>query len=134
MRKENKIMATLKNYYAVAETVQRYGGRYYYAIYNDGNTYTVGDKVIVSGACDDVLEITNILTPEEISRNITAEVICKVDTSAYDARVQRCKKADKLKKEMDKMIKAMDESKKYEMYAEESPALAEKLNEYKTLV
>lgn len=32
------------------------------------------------------------------------------------------------------MIKAMDESKKYEMYAEESPALAEKLNEYKTLV
>lgn len=127
-------MAVLKGYYAVAETVQGYGGKYYYAIYNDGNTYKAGDKVIVSGTCNDVLEIKNILTPEEISRNITAEVICKVDTFAYDTRIQRRRKADKLKKEMDKMIKAMDESKKYEMYAEENPALAEKLNEYKTLV
>ena len=41
---------------------------------------------------------------------------------------------DELKKEMDKMIKAMDESKKYEMYAEENPNLKEMLNEYKSLV
>ena len=127
-------MAALKGYYAVAETVQGYGGKYYYAIYNDGNTYKTGDMVIVSGACGDVLEIKNILTPEEITRNITAEVICKVDTSAYDYRVQKRKKADKLKKEMDKIIKKMDESKKYELYAEENSELAEMLNEYKALV
>lgn len=126
-------MAVLKGYYAVAETKQG-SSHYYYAIYNDGKTYKVGDHVIVSGRCGDVLEITDILTPEEVMINICAEVICKVDTSAYDERVKNRKKADKLKKEMDKMIKAMDESKKYEMYAEESPDLAEMLNEYKSLV
>lgn len=126
-------MAALKGYYAVAETKQ--GNCYYhYAIYDDGNTYKVGDKVIVSGRCGDVLEIINILSPEEVITNICAEVICKVDTTAYDERVENREKADKLKKEMDKMIKAMDESKKYEMYAEESPELAEMLNEYKSLV
>lgn len=127
-------MAALKGYYAVAETKQGYGNKYYYAIYNDGNTYRTGDMVIVSGVCRDILEIKNILTPEEITTNICAEVICKVDTSAYDYRVLKRKKAEKLKKEMDKMIKEMDESKKYEMYAEENPDLAEMLNEYKSLV
>lgn len=126
-------MAALKGYYAVAETKQG-SSHYYYAIYDDGNTYKVGDKVIVSGRCRDILEITDILAPEEVITNICAEVICKVDTTAYDERVKNRKKADKLKKEMDKMIKAMDESKKYEMYAEESPELAEMLNEYKSLV
>lgn len=126
-------MAVLKGYYAVAETKQG-SSHYYYAIYNDGDTYKVGDKVVVSGRCRDILEITDILVPEEVMTNICAEVICKVDTTAYNKRVENRKKADKLKKEMDKMIKAMDESKKYEMYAEESPELAEMLNEYKSLV
>lgn len=126
-------MTVLKSYYAVAETKQG-SGHYYYAIYDDGNTYKVGDKVIVSGRCRDILEITDILAPEKITTNVYAEVICKVDTTAYNKRIENRKKADKLKKEMDKMIKAMDESKKYEMYAEESPELAEMLNEYKSLV
>lgn len=126
-------MAVLKGYYAVAETKQG-SSHYYYAIYNDGKTYKVGDHVIVSGRCRDILEITDILAPEEITTNVYAEVICKVDTTAYNKRIENRKKADKLKKEMDKMIKAMDESKKYEMYAEESPELAEMLNEYKSLV
>lgn len=125
-------MAVLKGYYAVAETKQG-GLYYYYAIYNDGNTYTVGDKVIVSGKCANVLEITNIFTPKEVTQNICAEVICKVNISAYEERVRKRNKADKLKKEMDKIIKKMDESKKYELYAEENPELAEMLNEYKNL-
>lgn len=126
-------MATLKGYYAVAETKQG-NSNYYYAIYDDGNIYKVGDQIIVSGRCGNVLEITNILAPEEVTTDICAEVICKVNITAYDERVKNRKKAEKLKKEMDKMIKAMDESKKYEMYAEENPELAEMLNEYKSLV
>mgnify|MGYP000932611291 FL=1 len=126
-------MAVLKGYYAVAETKQG-SSHYYYAIYNDGKTYKVGDHVIVSGRCGDVLEITDILAPEEVMTNICAEVICKVDTTAYNKRIEKRKKAEELKKKMDKMIKAMDESKKYEMYAEENPDLAEMLNEYKSLV
>lgn len=126
-------MAVLKGYYTVAETKQG-SSHYYYAIYNDGKTYKVGDHVIVSGRCGDVLEITDILAPEEVMTNICAEVICKVDTTAYNKRIEKRKKAEELKKKMDKMIKAMDESKKYEMYAEENPDLAEMLNEYKSLV
>ena len=126
-------MAVLKGYYAVAETKQG-SSHYYYAIYNDGKTYKVGDHVIVSGRCRDILEITDILDPEEVTTNVCAEVICKVDTTAYNKRIENRKKAEELKKKMDKMIKAMDESKKYEMYAEENPDLAEMLNEYKSLV
>lgn len=126
-------MTVLKGYYAVAETKQG-SSHYYYAIYDDENTYKVGDKVIVSGRCRDILEITDILAPEEVMTNVCAEVICKVDTTAYNKRIEKRKKAGELKKKMDKMIKAMDESKKYEMYAEENPDLAEMLNEYKSLV
>lgn len=112
---------------------------YYYAIYNDGRTYLPGDKVIVSGAASGmVYTISEIITPEEAfvkmgNKNITAEVIACVDTSAYDNRVERRKEADNLKKKMDKLIKEMDENNKYEMYAERSPELKEMLETYKKL-
>ena len=41
--------------------------------------------------------------------------------------------AAKLRKEMDKVIKEMDETKKYEMYAAENPALRELLDKYNEL-
>ena len=68
-------------------------------------------------------------------------IICKVDTSAYDKRVEerkekaeRKKEADKIKKQMDKMITEMDQTKRYEMYANDNPELAEKLKAYKELI
>lgn len=79
--------------------------------------------------------------PEECNENITAEVICKVDISEYDKRVEerkekaaRKKEADKIKKQMDKMITEMDQTKRYEMYASDNPELAEKLKAYKELI
>ena len=86
----------LSGYYKVAETKQGYG-TYYYAIFEDGNTYEKGDKILVSGVNKEVLENTDILTPDETKRRsskaITAEVIGKVvvDTSAYEARVDKRK-------------------------------------------
>ena len=135
-------MAKLEGYKAVAVTKEGcYGKKYSYAIYSDGETYKVGDKIVVSGANKDILTIEEILTPEECNRNITAEVICKVDTSAYDKRVEerkekaeRKKEADKIKKQMDKMITEMDQTKRYEMYANDNPELAEKLKAYKELI
>ena len=67
------------------------------------------------------------------TKNITAEIICRVDTSAYDQRVENRKKAEKLKKDMDAVIKQMDVTKKYEMYAAENPELAALLDQYKEL-
>ena len=133
---EDNNMAKLEGYYAVAGTKEGcYGKKYFYAIYDDGETYKAGDKIVVSGANKDILTI------EECNTNITAEVICKVDTSVYDKRVEerkekatRKKEADKIKKQMDKMITEMDQTKRYEMYASYNPELAEKLKAYKELI
>lgn len=139
---EDNNMAKLEGYYAVAGTKEGcYGKKYFYAIYDDGETYKAGDKIVVSGANKDILTIEEILTPDECNTNITAEVICKVDTSAYDKRVEerkekaeRKKEADKIKKQMDKMITEMDQTKRYEMCANDNPELAEKLKVYKELI
>ena len=139
---EDNDMAKLEGYKAVAVTKEGcYGKKYSYAIYDDGEVYKAGDKIVVSGSNKDILTIEEILTPEECNRNITAEVICKVDTSAYDKRVEerkekaeRKKEADKIKKQMDKMITEMDQTKRYEMYASDNPELAEKLKAYKELI
>lgn len=142
IEREDNNMEKLEGYYAVAGTKEGYyGKKYFYAIYDDGKTYKAGDKIVVSGANNGVLTIEEIITPDECNRNITAEVICKVDTSAYDKRVEerkekaeRKKEADKIKKQMDKMITEMDQTKRYEMYASDNPELAEKLKAYKELI
>lgn len=139
---EDNDMAKLEGYYAVAGTKEGcYGKKYFYAIYDDGETYKAGDKIVVSGANKGVLTIEEILTPEECNASITAEVICKVNTLAYDKRVEerkeraeRKKEADKIKKQMDKMITEMDQTKRYEMYASDNAELAEKLKAYKELI
>lgn len=139
---EDNNMAKLEGYKAVAVTKEGcYEKKYFYAVYDDGKVYVAGDKIVVSGANKGILTIEAILTPEECDKNITAEVICKVDTSAYDKRVEerkekaeRKKEADKIKKQMDKMITKMDQTKRYEMYASDNPELAEKLKAYKELI
>lgn len=139
---EDNNMAKLEGYKAVAVTKEGcYEKKYFYAVYDDGKVYVAGDKIVVSGANKGILTIEAILTPEECDKNITAEVICKVDTSAYDKRVEerkekaeRKKEADKIKKQMDKMITEMDQTKRYEMYANDNPELAEKLKAYKELI
>lgn len=126
----------LSGYYKVAETKQGYG-TYYYAIFDDGNTYEKGDKILVSGVNKEVLEITDILTPDETKRRsskaITAEVIGKVvvDTSAYEARVEKRKVAEKLKKELNQKMKQLDEIQKYEYFAKIDPEFAKLVDEYK---
>lgn len=135
---EDNNMAKLEGYKAVAVTKEGcYEKKYFYAVYDDGKVYVAGDKIVVSGANKGILTIEAILTPEECDKNITAEVICKVDTSAYDKRVEerkekaeRKKEADKIKKQMDKMITEMDQTKRYEMYARDNPELAEKFKAY----
>lgn len=140
LNEENEQMAKLTGYYAVAVIEEGTGcckRDYYYAIFNDGNTYKAGDQVLVSCSNNDVLEIKDIITVEEAKekgrKDITAEIICRVDTSAYDQRIENRKKAEKLKKDMDAVIKQMDATKKYEMYAAENPELAALLDQYREL-
>ena len=131
-------MSKLTGYKAVAVIKQGYAFKHYhFAIYDDGFDYQPGDKVILSNS-NDIWTINEIITPEEATarynKNITAEVVCKVDTNSYEKRVQKRKAIEKLKRDMDKKIKEMDESKKYEMYAAENPDLKNMLESYKALV
>ena len=145
-------MEKLEGYYAVAVTEQEleqvigYNRRdYYYAIFDDGFKYDKYDNVLVSGVNHTVLMIKDIITPEEArekcEKDITAEVICKVDFDRYNKRVEerkeaaeRKKEADKIKKQMDKMVEEMDKNKMYESYARFNPELAKKLKAYKELI
>lgn len=139
--KEGKnIMATkLTGYKQVAAIKQGYS-TYYYAIYDDGRKYCPGDSVIVSGAASGMVQkIEEIIDPEEAAnrmgnKNITAEIVAYVDMSAYEERVEKRKAAEKLKKDMDKVIKEMDETNRYEVYAERNPELKEMLETYKKLI
>lgn len=140
LKEENTEMAKLTGYYAVAVTEEGTGcckRDYYYAIFNDGNSYKTGDQILVNGCNKGILRIKELLTVPEAevrcAKNITAEVISRVDTSAYDQRVENRKKAEKIKKDMDAVIKQMDATKKYEMYAAENPELAALLDQYKKL-
>ena len=131
-------MSKLTGYKAVAVIKQGYAFKHYhFAIYDDGFDYQPGDKVILSNS-NDIWTIDEIITPEEATarynKNITAEVVCKVDTNSYEKRVQKRKAIEKLKRDMDKKIKEMDENKKYEMYAAENPDLKNMLEAYKALV
>lgn len=134
---ENKNMAALTGYAAVAVIEQGcYNKEYYYAIYADGYNYKVGDKVLVSNN-NDIWTIKRLLTvqqaAEERKTAITAEVVTHVDNSAYLKRVEQRKEAAAIKKDMDKIIKQMDEQMKYDIYAEENPDLKKMLERYREL-
>ena len=105
---------------------------YYYALYDEN--ISVGDSVLVTGRCNSVCVIDEIITVDEAkdktTKPITAEVKCKVDLSAYETRVQNRIKAEKLKQQMDKKIAEMDELNKYVMYAERNPELASMFAEF----
>lgn len=134
---ENENMAALTGYAAVAVIEQGcYNKEYYYAIYADGYNYKVGDKVLVSNN-NDIWTIKRLLTVQQAADEhkavITAEVVTHVDNSAYLKRVEQRKEAAAIKKNMDKIIKQMDEQMKYDIYAEENPDLKKMLERYREL-
>lgn len=130
------MMAKLTGYSKVA-VIKMGCANYHFAIYNDGFDYQPGDKVLVSWN-KQLQVIDEVITPEEstqrLNKNIIGEVICKVDTSSYDIRVEDRKRAADVKQKMDAMIKKMDEAIKYEMYAERNSELKALLDNYKELV
>lgn len=125
--------------YTKVAVIKTDGGisNYHFAIYDDGVDYHPGDKVIVTGN-NKIQEIAEIITPAEskaiFGKDIIAEVIGRIDTTAYDKRVEKRKEAKWIKEEMDKRVKEIDDMLKYEMYAKQSPEFLALLNKYKELV
>ena len=134
-------MSKLSGYYAVAvvkqEDKEGNDKNYHFAIFDDDNIYAIGDEIIVSGFCKSVVRIDNILTPEEaaneFSGNIFAEVVTKVDRSAYLERKAKRNELNKLRREMDDIIKKKFSDKKYELLASEDSELNDLFEVYKEL-
>lgn len=105
---------------AVVEISNGYSGTkdYHFALYDE--SIVCGDKVLVTGsATGQMWTVKDIIDYDEeiIIKNITAEVICKVDTSSYDERCANRKKAEELRKQMDKKRKEIEARKDDEYYA-----------------
>lgn len=106
---------------------------YYYALYD--TDIKAGDKVLVSGvASGDILTVKDIVSAEtafmEVGQPLCSEVICRVDTSAYDARVKQRKKKEGLRNLMETMITQMDEVEKFKACATYNPELSKLLEQY----
>lgn len=130
-------MVKLEGFSKVA--VIKFGGNYpyHFAIYDDGIDYKVGDMVVLTGSNSTTARIDEIISVEESSnrtnKNITAEVISKFDTTAYDKRVEQRKEKEKLKKEMDKRKKELQKKLDDEYYASKDKTYAEMLRQYESL-
>lgn len=82
-----------------------------------------------------VAKVTEIISKENYEgADVTKEIICGVDFSSFEQRKENREKAKKLKTEMDKKVKEMQEVTLYEMMAKSNPALAEMLEQYKALL
>lgn len=129
-------MAKLEGFSKVA--VVNYGGYsdYHFAIYEDGVDYQVGDMVVVSNGSTPA-KIKEIIDVNEatarFNKNITAEIIGRVDTTAYDKRVEQRKEKEKIKKEMDKRKKELQKKLDDEYYASKDDVYAEMLRKYESM-
>ena len=129
-------MAKLEGYSKVA--VVNYAGYtdYHFAIYDDGVEYKVGDMVVLSNSSSPA-RIKEIIDLEEadnrFNKAITAEVIGKVDTSAYEKRIEQRKEKERLRKEMNKRKKAIRDKLDDDYYATYDETYAELLKQYERL-
>lgn len=128
-------MAKLEGFSKVA--VIKYGNYpYHFAIYDDGIDYQIGDYVVLSGASTSA-KISEIISVEEAAKrskkNITAEVIGKVDISAYERRVEQRKEKEKLKKELDKRKRELKDKLTDDFLATKDKTFAEMLRQYESL-
>ena len=129
-------MAKLEGFSKVA--IINYGGYtdYHFAIYDDGVDYKVGDMVVVSNGSTpakikEIIDVNKLV--ERFSESITSEVIGKVDTTAYEKRVEQRKEKEKLKKKLDKRKKEIQKKLDDEYYASKDETYAEMLRQYESL-
>ena len=105
---------------------------YFYALFDE---YYVGDLVVVQTGHHGLAlaEISSIDCEGKEKVKCSREIITRVDMSAFEDRQAKRNALAKLKKDMDKKVKELQETALYELLAEKDPALAAMLAEYKQL-
>jgi hypothetical protein len=119
---------TITNYLNVAKVVKADGRTYYHANYI--LDLMPGDLcVVVSGNRDmSVAEVAEIIC--ENSEPMTREIVCRVDSSDYDFRVETRKKAAELKVKMEERAKKLQDIALYQTLAKDDPEMAALLAEF----
>lgn len=105
---------------------------YFYALYDD--TIQAGDMVVVStGHHGLALARVAFIGGPASYVSCDREIVCKVDTSAWDARKEKAVKLQQLKEDMDERVKAYQATALYELAAEKDPTLKAMLDQFKAL-
>ena len=136
LRKENDNMSKdrLTGYNRIA-VINQNGRDYMYACYDDD--INTDDSVIVTGrAGNEIWKVNNLIVktnPEFNDIKPSEEIICKIDTTAYETRVKNREKAKQIRIEMAQKRKEIEARKDDEYYASLDPDYAEMLNELKNL-
>lgn len=105
---------------------------YAYALYDD---FQPGDTVVVQTGHHGkaVAVIDSIIDEKPVNVSYGREVICRVDTSAYDERQKKAARVQELKFKMDKRVQELKTIAVYQMMAEKDSEMRELLSEYTTL-
>lgn len=99
--------------------------------------YNVNEKDYV--LCDttngyNVAKVTEIVDKNDYNGvTVTKEIVCKVDFTDFLNRIEARKAKEKIKKQMDRLVKQNQELVLYQMLANENPEMAAMLEEYKNL-
>ena len=108
---------------------------YYYALFADDADAQEGDLVVVqTGHHGLALAIISSLDDTDKNKvQCSREIVSVVNTTAFENRKAKRVAMVKLKAEMDKKVKELQETAIYELLAEKDPALAAMLADYKKL-
>lgn len=118
--------------YCVTVEHRPHGKRYSFKCYEE--RINLGDIVVVDTAVGLALgKVVGLgsLIPES---KVTREVVTVVDMSDFNSRKAKHKKADEIKKKMDKRIGELNERDLYALVAIYDPAFASMLVEYDALI
>lgn len=110
-----------------------YEREYGFALFDNG--VQIGDYVL----CDtsngyNVGQVQDIVTQTEYGKNVTKEIICKVDFSAFERRKEIRKQKDELKKQLDKAVRENQDLILYQTIAQTNPEVAKLLADYEALL
>lgn len=128
-------MQKMENYLNVA-VVQFLNDRDPFRTYEYAN-YTpdlaVGDLCAVASAHHGLGLAEIVEIKDHASEDLFREIVAKVDTSSYDNRVERRKKAAELRAQMRERAKQLQDIVLYQTLAERDPSMAQMLQEYLAL-
>ena len=131
---EENTMENITNYLNLVQIKYVDGGRISsHAYANFDPDIGTGDMVIVNTPYAGLELATVTEVSERNDFETTREVVCKVDTSDYDARVANRAKAAELKAKMKESAKQLQDIALYQMLAKDDPAMLELLSQYQSI-